>query len=138
MGKKQRQKQQRGVGRKPHHASGKVDVCMTCLRGEEWCFEVGKVGHVSPDYYHSPPQEEVGLAPTTVEMESKQKLQQQPLEDPASLFPWCSWCGEQDHRWQACPEGLPADWCGRCGLCLVKTRGGICEAAGYVRQQGGG
>ncbi|MGH0147377.1 UNVERIFIED_CONTAM: hypothetical protein FKN15_010302 [Acipenser sinensis] len=24
------------------------------------------------------------------------------------------------------------------GLCLVKTRGGICEAAGYVRQQGGG
>ncbi|MGH0186532.1 UNVERIFIED_CONTAM: hypothetical protein FKN15_021867 [Acipenser sinensis] len=110
MGKKQRQKQQRGVGRKPHHASGKVDVCMTCLRGEEWCFEVGEVGHVSPDYYHSPPQEEVGLAPTTVEMESKLKLQQQPLEEPASLFPWCSWCGEQDHRWQACPEGLPADW----------------------------
>ncbi|MGH0172144.1 UNVERIFIED_CONTAM: hypothetical protein FKN15_066185 [Acipenser sinensis] len=47
-------------------------------------------------------------------MESKQKLQQQPLEDPASLFPWCSWCGEQDHRWRACPEGLPADWCGHC------------------------
>ncbi|MGH0147728.1 UNVERIFIED_CONTAM: hypothetical protein FKN15_042370 [Acipenser sinensis] len=47
-------------------------------------------------------------------MESKQKLQQQPLEDPASLFPWCSWCGEEDHRWRACPEGLPADWCGRC------------------------
>ncbi|MGH0118657.1 UNVERIFIED_CONTAM: hypothetical protein FKN15_027740 [Acipenser sinensis] len=45
---------------------------------------------------------------------SKPKLQQQPLEDPASLFPWCSWCGEQDHRWRACPEGLPADWCGRC------------------------
>ncbi|MGH0134220.1 UNVERIFIED_CONTAM: hypothetical protein FKN15_054953 [Acipenser sinensis] len=47
-------------------------------------------------------------------MESKQKLQQQPLEDPASLFPWCSWCGELDHRWRACPEGLPDDWCGRC------------------------
>ncbi|MGH0135331.1 UNVERIFIED_CONTAM: hypothetical protein FKN15_071396 [Acipenser sinensis] len=58
MGKKQRQKQQRRAGRKPHHASGKVDVCMTCLRGEEWCFEFGEVGHVSPDYYHSPPQEE--------------------------------------------------------------------------------
>ncbi|MGH0138042.1 UNVERIFIED_CONTAM: hypothetical protein FKN15_065082 [Acipenser sinensis] len=58
MGKKQRQKQQRGAGCKPHHESGKVDVCMTCLRGEEWCFEVGEVGHVSPDYYHSPPQEE--------------------------------------------------------------------------------
>ncbi|MGH0114453.1 UNVERIFIED_CONTAM: hypothetical protein FKN15_017753 [Acipenser sinensis] len=47
-------------------------------------------------------------------MESKQKLQQQPLEDPASLFPWCSWCGKEDHRWRACPEGPPADWCGRC------------------------
>ncbi|MGH0166246.1 UNVERIFIED_CONTAM: hypothetical protein FKN15_075109 [Acipenser sinensis] len=58
MGKKQRQKQQRGAGRKPHRSSGKVDVCMTCLRGEEWCFEVGEVGRVSPDYYHSPPQEE--------------------------------------------------------------------------------
>ncbi|MGH0114553.1 UNVERIFIED_CONTAM: hypothetical protein FKN15_020464 [Acipenser sinensis] len=45
---------------------------------------------------------------------SKQKLQQQPLEDPASLFPWCSWCGKEDHRWRACPEGPPADWCGRC------------------------
>ncbi|MGH0164950.1 UNVERIFIED_CONTAM: hypothetical protein FKN15_048077 [Acipenser sinensis] len=58
MGKKQRQKQQRGAGHKPHRASGKVDVCLTCLRGEVWCLEVGEVGHVSPDYYYSPPQEE--------------------------------------------------------------------------------
>ncbi|MGH0137653.1 UNVERIFIED_CONTAM: hypothetical protein FKN15_063749 [Acipenser sinensis] len=42
-------------------------------------------------------------------------LQQQPsLEDPASLFPWCSWCGKVDHRWRSCPEVPPADWCGRC------------------------
>ncbi|MGH0121397.1 UNVERIFIED_CONTAM: hypothetical protein FKN15_077799 [Acipenser sinensis] len=54
MGKKQ----QRGAGHKPHRASGKVDVCLTCLRGKEWCLEVGEVGHVSPDYNHSPPQEE--------------------------------------------------------------------------------
>ncbi|MGH0180675.1 UNVERIFIED_CONTAM: hypothetical protein FKN15_004939 [Acipenser sinensis] len=42
-------------------------------------------------------------------------LQQQPsLEDPVSLFPWCSWCGKVDHRWRSCPEVPPADWCGRC------------------------
>ncbi|MGH0116885.1 UNVERIFIED_CONTAM: hypothetical protein FKN15_040874 [Acipenser sinensis] len=42
-------------------------------------------------------------------------LQQQPsLEDPASLFPWCSWCRKVDHRWRSCPEVPPADWCGRC------------------------
>ncbi|MGH0123305.1 UNVERIFIED_CONTAM: hypothetical protein FKN15_056960 [Acipenser sinensis] len=46
--------------------------------------------------------------------QQKQKLQQQQLEDPASLFPWCSWCGKEDHRWWACPEETPADWCGHC------------------------
>ncbi|MGH0182114.1 UNVERIFIED_CONTAM: hypothetical protein FKN15_008513 [Acipenser sinensis] len=45
---------------------------------------------------------------------SKQKLQQQPFEDPPSLFPWCSWCGKKDHRLRACPEGPPADWFGCC------------------------
>ncbi|MGH0136499.1 UNVERIFIED_CONTAM: hypothetical protein FKN15_007901 [Acipenser sinensis] len=32
----------------------------------------------------------------------------------ASLFPWCSWCGKEDHRWRSCPEVPPADWYGRC------------------------
>ncbi|MGH0115974.1 UNVERIFIED_CONTAM: hypothetical protein FKN15_060438 [Acipenser sinensis] len=52
----------------------------------------------------------------------RQKQQQQQLpsppqtlwEDPASLSPWCSWCGKEDHRWRSCPDGPPADWCGRC------------------------
>ncbi|MGH0118770.1 UNVERIFIED_CONTAM: hypothetical protein FKN15_062232 [Acipenser sinensis] len=55
---------------------------------------------------------------------SRQRQQQQQLppppqtlwEDPASLFPWCSWCGKVDHRWRSCPDGPPADWCGRCEL----------------------
>ncbi|MGH0145338.1 UNVERIFIED_CONTAM: hypothetical protein FKN15_028558 [Acipenser sinensis] len=52
----------------------------------------------------------------------KQQQQQLPpppqtlWEDPASLFPWCSWCGKVDHRWRSCPDGPPADWCGRCEL----------------------
>ncbi|MGH0139562.1 UNVERIFIED_CONTAM: hypothetical protein FKN15_036131 [Acipenser sinensis] len=46
----------------------------------------------------------------------KQQQQQLPpqLEDPASLFPLCSWCGREDHWWRFCPDGPPADWCGRC------------------------
>ncbi|MGH0126964.1 UNVERIFIED_CONTAM: hypothetical protein FKN15_030577 [Acipenser sinensis] len=46
----------------------------------------------------------------------KQQQQQLPpqVEDPASLFPFCSWCGREDHRWRSCPDGPPADWCGRC------------------------
>ncbi|MGH0115872.1 UNVERIFIED_CONTAM: hypothetical protein FKN15_054228 [Acipenser sinensis] len=54
----------------------------------------------------------------------RQKQQQQQLppppqtlwEDPASLFPWCSWCGKVDHWWRSCPDGPPADRCGRCEL----------------------
>ncbi|MGH0125880.1 UNVERIFIED_CONTAM: hypothetical protein FKN15_021767 [Acipenser sinensis] len=41
----------------------------------------------------------------------QQKLQQQQLEDPASLL---SWCGKEDHCWRACPEEPLADWCGHC------------------------
>ncbi|MGH0165426.1 UNVERIFIED_CONTAM: hypothetical protein FKN15_048611 [Acipenser sinensis] len=26
-----------------------LDVCSTCLKGEEWCFAVGEVGHIAPD-----------------------------------------------------------------------------------------
>ncbi|MBN3273820.1 RN207 protein, partial [Polyodon spathula] len=44
----------------------------------------------------------------------KCKLLQPPLEDPASLFPWCSWCVKEDHRWRSCPDVPPANWCGRC------------------------
>ncbi|MGH0170321.1 UNVERIFIED_CONTAM: hypothetical protein FKN15_071755 [Acipenser sinensis] len=40
------------------------------------------------------------------------QLQQRP-EDPENLFPWCTWCGEVDHRWRDCSE-VPPSWCGRC------------------------
>ncbi|MGH0136809.1 UNVERIFIED_CONTAM: hypothetical protein FKN15_013326 [Acipenser sinensis] len=35
------------------------ETCLTCLKGEEWCFAVGKVGHKSPD--QPPPWQEVEL-----------------------------------------------------------------------------
>ncbi|MGH0174153.1 UNVERIFIED_CONTAM: hypothetical protein FKN15_067429 [Acipenser sinensis] len=40
------------------------------------------------------------------------QLQQRP-EEPENLFPWCTWCGEVDHRWRDCSE-VPPSWCGRC------------------------
>ncbi|MGH0142636.1 UNVERIFIED_CONTAM: hypothetical protein FKN15_022794 [Acipenser sinensis] len=45
----------------------------------------------------------------------RQRHKQQPpqLEDPASLFPLCSWSRREDHRWRYCPDGPPVDWCGR-------------------------
>ncbi|MGH0141586.1 UNVERIFIED_CONTAM: hypothetical protein FKN15_042497 [Acipenser sinensis] len=45
----QQQVQQRGSGRKSRRVCAVLDVCLTCLRGEEWCFAVGEVGHVAPD-----------------------------------------------------------------------------------------
>ncbi|RXM93722.1 hypothetical protein EOD39_18777 [Acipenser ruthenus] len=48
------------------------------------------------------------------QQQQHQKLLPPQLEDPASLFPWCSWCGKVDHRWRSCPKVPPADWCGRC------------------------
>ncbi|MGH0186652.1 UNVERIFIED_CONTAM: hypothetical protein FKN15_022170 [Acipenser sinensis] len=45
----QQQQQQRGAGRRSHCSSTTLDVCPTCLKGEEWCFAVGEVGHIAPD-----------------------------------------------------------------------------------------
>ncbi|MGH0138565.1 UNVERIFIED_CONTAM: hypothetical protein FKN15_011743 [Acipenser sinensis] len=51
--KQQRQEQvhqqQRGAGHKSCRVSAMLDVCLTCLKGEEWCFAIGVVGHVAPD-----------------------------------------------------------------------------------------
>ncbi|MGH0165197.1 UNVERIFIED_CONTAM: hypothetical protein FKN15_053086 [Acipenser sinensis] len=105
MGKKQRQKQQRGAGHKPHHASGKVDICMTCLRGEEWCFEVGKVGHVSPDYYHSPPQEEE----VELEPQPQEEVGWEALLHSMGVQYCCYICGEWGHFPANCP--LPPEEC---------------------------
>ncbi|MGH0125732.1 UNVERIFIED_CONTAM: hypothetical protein FKN15_052846 [Acipenser sinensis] len=35
------------------------ETCLTCLKGEEWCFAIGKVGHKPPD--QPPPWQEVEL-----------------------------------------------------------------------------
>ncbi|MGH0162001.1 UNVERIFIED_CONTAM: hypothetical protein FKN15_065472 [Acipenser sinensis] len=45
----QQQQQQRGAGRRSHCISTTLDVCLTCLKGEEWCFAIGEVGHIAPD-----------------------------------------------------------------------------------------
>ncbi|MGH0176194.1 UNVERIFIED_CONTAM: hypothetical protein FKN15_002081 [Acipenser sinensis] len=52
-----------------------VAICPTQYQGEEWGLEVGEVGHVSPDYNHSPPQEEeVGLEPQPQEEDGWEAL----------------------------------------------------------------
>ncbi|XP_066577041.1 uncharacterized protein LOC136766967 [Amia ocellicauda] len=49
---------------------------------------------------------------TTPLTQQQQQLSPPPLEDLASLFPWCSWCGELDRRWRSCPDQPPVYWCG--------------------------
>ncbi|MGH0116901.1 UNVERIFIED_CONTAM: hypothetical protein FKN15_040890 [Acipenser sinensis] len=48
-GRRKQQLQQRGAGRRSHCISTTLDICLTCLKGEEWCFAVGEVGHIAPD-----------------------------------------------------------------------------------------
>ncbi|MGH0136957.1 UNVERIFIED_CONTAM: hypothetical protein FKN15_037494 [Acipenser sinensis] len=48
-GRRKQQLQQRGASRRSHCISTTLDVCPTCLKGEEWCFAVGEVGHIAPD-----------------------------------------------------------------------------------------
>ncbi|MGH0117420.1 UNVERIFIED_CONTAM: hypothetical protein FKN15_034607 [Acipenser sinensis] len=51
MGKSsQRRKQQQQQQQQQQEAQRvltTLDVCLTCLKGEEWCFAVGEVGHVA-------------------------------------------------------------------------------------------
>ncbi|MGH0174443.1 UNVERIFIED_CONTAM: hypothetical protein FKN15_068300 [Acipenser sinensis] len=52
MGKSSRrrkQQQQRRAGRKSRGVLTTLEVCLICLKGEEWRFAVGEVGHVAPD-----------------------------------------------------------------------------------------
>ncbi|MGH0144109.1 UNVERIFIED_CONTAM: hypothetical protein FKN15_063016 [Acipenser sinensis] len=107
-----------------HHASGKVDVCLTCLRGEEWCLEVGEVGHVSPDYYLSPPQEE------EVEPEPQPQKEDgwEALLRSMGVRYCCCICGEWGH--------FPAN----CPLPPVRDRGvqrGITSASWTQARRGG-
>ncbi|MGH0144603.1 UNVERIFIED_CONTAM: hypothetical protein FKN15_003812 [Acipenser sinensis] len=57
-------KSQKKVGQQQRRSrciSATLDVCLTCLKGEEWCFAFGEVGHIAPD--QPPPWQEVELAP---------------------------------------------------------------------------
>ncbi|MGH0175394.1 UNVERIFIED_CONTAM: hypothetical protein FKN15_069471 [Acipenser sinensis] len=47
--KQLQQQQQHGAGRRSHCISTTLDFCFTCLKGEEWCFAIGEVGHIVPD-----------------------------------------------------------------------------------------
>ncbi|MGH0164730.1 UNVERIFIED_CONTAM: hypothetical protein FKN15_073009 [Acipenser sinensis] len=59
MGKSSRrrkQQQQQQQQQEAQRVLTTLDVCLTCLKGEEWCFAVGEVGHVAPD--QPPPYQE--------------------------------------------------------------------------------
>ncbi|MGH0149044.1 UNVERIFIED_CONTAM: hypothetical protein FKN15_017445 [Acipenser sinensis] len=45
----QQQQQQQEAQQQQQRVLTTLDVCLTCLKGEEWCFAVGEVGHVAPD-----------------------------------------------------------------------------------------
>ncbi|MGH0127652.1 UNVERIFIED_CONTAM: hypothetical protein FKN15_071807 [Acipenser sinensis] len=53
MGKSSRRRKQQQQQQQQQQEAQRVlttlDVCLTCLKGEEWCFAVGEVGHVAPD-----------------------------------------------------------------------------------------
>ncbi|MGH0120900.1 UNVERIFIED_CONTAM: hypothetical protein FKN15_014084 [Acipenser sinensis] len=74
-------------------------VCLTCLRGEEWCFKVGEVSHVSPDCYHTPTQEEEvepGLQP-------QEEVGWEALLHSMGVQYCCCICGEWGHFPANCP-----------------------------------
>ncbi|MGH0137178.1 UNVERIFIED_CONTAM: hypothetical protein FKN15_007235 [Acipenser sinensis] len=47
--KQQQQQQQQQEAQQQQRVLTTLDVCLTCLKGEEWCFAVGEVGHVAAD-----------------------------------------------------------------------------------------
>ncbi|MGH0117993.1 UNVERIFIED_CONTAM: hypothetical protein FKN15_042768 [Acipenser sinensis] len=47
--KQQQQQQQQQEAQQQQRVLTTLDVCLTCLKGEEWCFAVGEVGHMAPD-----------------------------------------------------------------------------------------
>ncbi|MGH0175130.1 UNVERIFIED_CONTAM: hypothetical protein FKN15_073141 [Acipenser sinensis] len=80
-GRKQQQKQQQhGAGRKSRRVSAVLNVCLTCLKVEEWCFAVGEVGHVAPDQH--PPWQVREDCPEQ-ELEDEEAERPQPKVSPA-------------------------------------------------------
>ncbi|MGH0122770.1 UNVERIFIED_CONTAM: hypothetical protein FKN15_004352 [Acipenser sinensis] len=72
--------QQRGAGCKSRWVSAVLDICLTCLKGEEWCFTVGEVGHVAPD---QPPPWQVREDCPEQEPEDEESVRPQPKKGEA-------------------------------------------------------
>ncbi|MGH0119132.1 UNVERIFIED_CONTAM: hypothetical protein FKN15_052961 [Acipenser sinensis] len=78
------------------------ETCLTCLKGEEWCFAVGKVGHKPPD--QPPPWQEVELAQEKVRRQRGGKERRKQREPR-----WCTMCIAYGHEDEDCPEQEPED-----------------------------
>ncbi|MGH0120346.1 UNVERIFIED_CONTAM: hypothetical protein FKN15_064806 [Acipenser sinensis] len=74
-------------------------ICPTQYKGEEWGLEVGEFGHVSPDYNHSPPQEEE-VAP---EPQPQKEDGWEALLRSMGVQYCCCICGELGHFPANCP-----------------------------------
>ncbi|MGH0121225.1 UNVERIFIED_CONTAM: hypothetical protein FKN15_071565 [Acipenser sinensis] len=86
--KQQRQEQvhqqQHGAGRKSCRVSAMVDICLTCLKDEEWCFAIGEVGYVAPD---QPPPCQVREEPEHPAPMWEEDGPEQEPEDEGSVHP---------------------------------------------------
>ncbi|MGH0122079.1 UNVERIFIED_CONTAM: hypothetical protein FKN15_010493 [Acipenser sinensis] len=78
------------------------ETCLTCLKGEEWCFAVGKVGHKPPD--QPPPWQEVELAQEKVRRQRGGKVRRKQREPR-----WGTMCIAYGHEDEDCPEQEPED-----------------------------
>ncbi|MGH0190739.1 UNVERIFIED_CONTAM: hypothetical protein FKN15_050421 [Acipenser sinensis] len=78
------------------------ETCLSCLKGEEWCFAVGKVGHKPPD--QPPPWQEVELAQEKVRRQRGGKERRKQREPR-----WCTMCIAYGHEDEDCPEQEPED-----------------------------
>ncbi|MGH0180246.1 UNVERIFIED_CONTAM: hypothetical protein FKN15_003670 [Acipenser sinensis] len=78
------------------------ETCLTCLKGEEWCFAVSKVRHKPPD--QPPPWQEVELLVPKVRRQRGGKERRKQREPR-----WCTMCIAYGHEDEDCPEQEPED-----------------------------
>ncbi|RXM97589.1 hypothetical protein EOD39_14232 [Acipenser ruthenus] len=87
-----------------------MDICLTCLKGEEWCFAVGEVGHISPD--QPPPWQEVELpVPRRKKGRSghRWKKGKEPVQAPAPMRGILDWLMDPKHVMLVNRHGKPID-----------------------------
>ncbi|MGH0184380.1 UNVERIFIED_CONTAM: hypothetical protein FKN15_014657 [Acipenser sinensis] len=83
------------------------ETCLTCLKGEEWCFAVGKVGHKPPD--QPPPWQEVELLVPKKGRRGGAKKAKKQAPAPEREPRWCTMCIAYGHEDEDCPEQEPED-----------------------------